>query len=148
MEGRAPLPIRASACFQSFWMVTLLAFGALTIIFMADYWMEFSQNREMFFWRVGSFFGLSLFIGVLALIFKALRTHRWYIENRTLYLKDWGDLSGEYRRVTFRVHTHKDANTQLKVIFDNGRDTILATGATDVMLKLCHHMKEAMKYRR
>lgn len=148
MEGRAPLPVRASACFQSFWVVTLLAFGALAIIFMADYWVEFRQSREMFFWRIGSFFGLSVLIGLLALIFEALRTHRWYIADRTLHLKYWGELSGEYRRVTFRVRTEKDGDSQLKVVLDSGGDAVLAKGTTEAMLRLCHHMQEAMKYRK
>lgn len=147
MEGRAPWRVRAPACFQSFWVVALLVFAALTIIFMADYWMEFRHDREMFFWRVGSFFGLSVFTGWLALIFAVLRTHRWNIENKTLYLRYWGELSGEYRRVTFRVQTQKEQDAELKAIFDNGGEAILAAGTPDAMLKLCHYMKEAMKRR-
>lgn len=147
MEGRAPWRVRASVWFQSFWVVALLTFAALTIVFIADYWMEFRQDREMFFWRLGSFFGLSIFVGWLALIFTVLRTHRWHIENQTLYLRYWGELSGEYRRVTFRVQTQTNENALLKAIFDNGGEAILAAGTTEAMLKLCHYMKEAMKRR-
>src|SRR5690625_5942289 len=63
MKGRAPIGIRAWTCIQTFVAASILIFGALSIVFMADYIMEFRDHLERFFWRVISFAILSLFFG-------------------------------------------------------------------------------------
>lgn len=148
IQGRAPLGIRLWTCFQSFWVVTLLVFGALTVIFMADYFMEFNARRDVFFWRVGSFAGLSVFFALILTAIQSVRTHRWRIEDQALHLEHWGELSGAHRAVTLRVYTRDDGDAELKAILDNGGDAILAQGSSQDMLKLCHYLQEALRGRR
>lgn len=140
--------LRLWTCFQSFWVIALLVFAGLTVIFLADYFMEFQTKRDVFYWRIGSFAALSLFFALIAAIVQSVRTHRWRIEDRALHLEHWGDLSGEHRAVTLRVYTRDDGEAELKAILDGGGDAVLAQGTSQDMLKLCHYLKEALRGKR
>lgn len=148
MKGRAPLGIRTWICVQTFLAISVLVFGALTVIFLADYVMEFRDNLERFFWRVTSYAVLSLFFGFLAAMYHAGRTHRWRIADGALHLDHWGELSGAHHAVTFRVYRRNDDEAQLKAILDSGHDAVLARGTCQDMLKICHYAKEALRHRR
>jgi|GEM_PF-5861507 len=147
MKGRAPIGIRAWTCIQTFVAASILIFGALSIVFMADYIMEFRDHLERFFWRVISFAILSLFFGFLAAMYQAGRTHRWHIADGALHLENWDDLSGSHKAVTFRVYRRNDQEAQLKAIIDNGRDAVLARGTCQDMLKICHYAQAAFRRR-
>lgn len=148
MKGRAPFRIRAWTSVQTFVAVSVLVFGALSIIFFADYLMEWREQRDMFVWRLISFAGLSLGFGFLASIYHARRTHRWRIENQALHLEHWSEMSGTYPNVVFRVYTRDNGEAQLKAILPSGDDAILARGTCEDMLKVCHYAKNSMHTRR